>query len=150
MTASDWIWYGFASAVGLLASIVELHSGDPQLPVLFLLVLSALFGFAQPVRAWRWAILITIWIPLLHGLNSMVSFPSPRELNGLARLFVTPLVVFFRCTWCQTESALSQAAGSCLALLPSLVGAYAGVWLSRLTASAATATGSAASNAAPK
>lgn len=147
---NGWIWYGFASAVGLLASIIELHSGDPQLPVLFLLVLSALFGFAQPARAWRWAILITIWIPLLHGLNSVVAFPSPRELNGLARLFVAPLVVFFRCTWCQPESTLAQTAGSCLALLPSLMGAYAGVGLSRLGASAVTATGSAASSAAPR
>jgi hypothetical protein len=128
---TEWIWSALAVAVGLLAAIVALHTDNLQFAVLFLFVQSAVFGYARPERAWRWACLIAMCIPLSLLFNSVVRLPSPRELGFPARLFLGPLVVFFR------SPAPVPPAGipaSCLALVPALAGAYMGAWMSRVSA----------------
>src|SRR5438067_2317508 len=98
MHRTEWIWFVLALAVGMLAAIMSLHTDNLQFAVLFVFVQCAVFGFAQPVRAWRWACLIAVCIPLSLALNVAVRVPSPRELEGPARLFLGPLFVFFRST----------------------------------------------------
>ena len=129
----EWIWSALAIAVGLLAAILTLHTDDLQYAVLFLFVQCAVFGYAQPKRAWRWACLIAVWIPLSQLFNCFVTLPSPRELGFPARLFLGPLVVFFRAT---IPVSLAEVPGSCLAFIPAMAGAYAGAWMSRVAASA--------------
>lgn len=124
------IWHGLASAVGLLAAIVALHADDLQFAVLFLFVEGTVFGYARPERAWRWAGLIAAWIPLLLLFNCFVTLPGPRELGFPARLFLGPLVVFFRSP---TPVTLTSIPPACLAVLPALAGAYTGVWMHRIT-----------------
>jgi hypothetical protein len=130
ITLNEWIWSGLALAVGLLAAILQLHTDNLQFAVLFMLVEGAVFGCARPRRPWRWACLITVCIPLSLLFNTLVTLPTPRELGYLSRLFLGPLVVFFRAT---LPIRPADIPGSCLALLPSLAGAYAGAWLSRIT-----------------
>ena len=129
MNHSEWIWSALAFAVGLLAAVVALHSDDLQFAVLFLFVQCAVFGFARPDRPWRWAILVAIAIPLSLLFNVFVRLPGPRELGPLARLFLGPLVVFFRSP---TPVPLSGVPASSIAFLPALAGAWFGVWLSRI------------------
>ncbi len=133
MARSDWIWYALAAAVGMLAAVVALHSTDLQFAVAFLVVQCTVFGYARPDRPWRWACLIAVCIPLSLLLNVIVTLPSPRELGTPERLFLGPLVVFFRSP---APVSASEIPGSFLAFLPAAIGAYLGAWMSRLTASA--------------
>jgi hypothetical protein len=128
---TEWIWFSLAVAVGLLAAIVSLHTDNLQFAVLFLFVHCAVFGYARPERAWRWACLIAVWIPLSLLFNSLVTLPSPRELGFPARLFLGPLVVFFRSP---TPVSLASIPGSCLALIPAIAGAYMGAWMNCIAA----------------
>jgi len=128
---TEWIWCALAVAEGLLAAILSLHMDNLQFLVLFIFIECAVFGYARPQQAWRWACLIAVWIPLSLMFNLVITLPSPRELGFPARLFLGPLVVFFRAT-IPVRSA--DIPGSCLALIPAIAGAYAGVWMSRIAA----------------
>ena len=130
---SQWIWFALAAAVGLLSAIMAIHTDNLQFLVLFVFVHCAVFGYAQPRRAWRWACLIAFCIPLVALFNVVVTLPSPRELGFPARLFLGPLVVFFRAT---IPMPLKEVPGSCMALVPAMAGAYAGAWMNRLAAAA--------------
>ena len=127
------LWFLYALVFGLLASIVDLHSEEPQLPFLFLFVFASLFAFARPAQAWRLVLLVWICLPLLHVLNAAVALPSPRDFHGPARLFVSPLVAFFRCGWCDANH--SPAARSVVSLIPIILGAAAGRAIGRLQVS---------------
>jgi len=131
LTRPEWIWSGLACAVGLLAASLALRADDLQFAVLFLFIQCAVFGYAQPERAWRWAALIAIWIPLSLLFNLLVSLPGPRELGYPARLFLGPLVVFFRSP---TPVRATDILPSFLAFAPAICGAYLGAWMSRVAA----------------
>ena len=128
----DWIWYALAVAVGMLAAIMELHTDNLQFLVLFVFVHCAVFGYARPDRAWRWAGVIALCIPLVNAFNCVVALPSPRDLGFPANLFLGPLVVFFKAT---RPIVPFDILDSCLALVPAMTGAYAGAWMSRVAAS---------------
>jgi len=128
-TSAERIWSALSLAVGLLAAVVALHSDDLQFAVLFLFVQCAVFGYARPERPWRWACLVAVGIPLSLALNAAVTLPSPRELGFPARLFLAPLVVFFRAP---AAVKFADIPASCLALIPALAGAYAGAWMNRI------------------
>jgi hypothetical protein len=130
---TEWIWFGLACAVGLLAAIVGLHTDDLQFAVLFLFVNCAVFGYARPERAWRWAILVAIWIPLSLLLNMAVTMPSPRSLGIPARLFLGPVVAFLTSP---VPVTMPTVTGCLPAFFPALAGAYAGAWMNRLAAPA--------------
>ena len=128
---TEWIWFGLACAVGLLAAIVGLHTDNLQFCVLFVFVNCAVFGYARPEQAWRWAILVAIWIPLSLLLNMVVTMPTARSLGIPARLFLGPVVVFLTSP---VPVTMSDVTGSFLAFIPAAAGAYAGAWMSRLAA----------------
>jgi hypothetical protein len=129
----EWIWAALAVALGLLAAIMDLHTGNLQFLVLFVGVQCAVLGYGRPAGAWRWACLVALCIPLATAFNCVATLPSPRDLGPLARLFLGPLVVFFKATLpVQPRDIL----GSCGAFLPALAGAYAGAWMSRIARTA--------------
>jgi hypothetical protein len=117
----------------MLAAIVGLHTDNLQFAVLFLFVDCAVFGYARPERAWRWAILVALWIPLSLLLNMAVTMPSPRTLGIPARLFLGPVVVFFTSP---IPVTMAHVTGSFPAFIPAIAGAYAGSWMNRLAAPA--------------
>jgi hypothetical protein len=131
---AEWVWYILAVAVGMLCAIIGLHTDNVQFNVLFLFVQCAVFGFARPAHAWRWALVIALCIPLSLAFNMVVTLPSPRDLDGPARLLLAPLVVFFRSPH---PVSAGETTGSLVALLPALAGAYLGAWMTRLAAPAA-------------
>lgn len=86
--------------LGLLIGFIDLLSREPQLPALMLLAAGFFVAYAQPRHAWRWALLIGIWVPA----------------GGLIRWALkTPAA----------EPTVHPAAGL-LALAPALLGAYGG------------------------
>jgi len=95
--------------LGLLVGLTDLRTDDPQLPALLLITFGLFLGFAQPQAAWRWALVLGLWIPVL-GLIARAA--------GV------------------TNAQFSDVLFSLVALVPALIGAYAGVLVRRFTSRA--------------
>ena len=91
----------FCIFLGLLTGLTDLGSDELQLTVLLLLVFGFFMGYLQPLRAWRWGLLLAVWVPALQ----------------LASILIT------------ADSARLDGVGSLLAFAPALLGSYLGVFL---------------------
>ena len=100
--------------LGLLTGLTDLRTDDPQLPALLLITFGLFLGFAQPKAAWRWALILGLWVPGL-GFISRAAHVTSAPLSDLLFSFV--------------------------ALVPALIGAYAGVRVNRFSSRAANAGG---------
>jgi hypothetical protein len=99
------LWhYLLALFLGLMIGWIDLRSVEVQPTVLLLLVFGLFLGFAQPRHAWRWAVILAVWIPL-GGLVALVAglrTPAPAEPG---------------------------VAGSFIAFIPALIGSYCGAFV---------------------
>jgi hypothetical protein len=77
-----------------------------QVPALLLITFGMFLGFAEPARAWRWALLLGLWVPVLGLIAHSL---------GLS------------------EGTLSDVLLSTLAVGFALAGAYAGALVQRLS-----------------
>lgn len=97
------LWhYLFALFLGLVIGWIDLRSVEVQPTVLLLLVCGMFLGNAQPKHAWRWALLLAVWVPLggLVALAAGLKTAAPAEPGVFASL---------------------------IAFIPALIGAYGGV-----------------------
>jgi hypothetical protein len=97
--------YLLALFLGIVTAIVDLGTDEVQFPALLLLVFSFFLGFNQPKHAWRWSLLLGIWIPIFE----------------LAKIFLNP----------EFDKIVPEGFGSTLALIPAFLGTYAGVLLQK-------------------
>ena len=88
--------------LGVLISLIDLSSTDPQLPALLLLAIGFVAGYAKPGYAWVWALLLGIWIPLAEFTTLAIGM----------RLGYRPDIL-----------------ASSIALVPAFVGAYGGAFV---------------------
>lgn len=107
----DLFYTGLALVVGLFAGWVDFHNDEPQAAAILLVLFGAVLGFAQPRRAWRWALLIALCIPAAYLIGSAlgyqpVSWPKPGLYATL------------------------------LALIPAFIGTYGGALLNKVAFSA--------------
>ena len=101
------LWhYLFALFLGLVIGWMDMHSVEVQPTVLLLLVFGMFLGFAQPRHAWRWALLLAVWVPLGGFLAQFAGLrtAAPAEPGVIA---------------------------SFIAFIPAFVGAYGGVLVRR-------------------
>jgi hypothetical protein len=101
------LWhYLFALFLGLVIGWLDIRSVEAQPTVLLLVVCGLFLGFSQPTHAWRWALLLAVWIPLggFAALAIGLRTPAPDE----------PGVI-----------------GSFIAFVPAFIGTYVGVLLNR-------------------
>ena len=87
--------------LGILAGWVDLRNDEVQAPVFFVLVFSFALGAVKPGRAWLSAILVGVMLPTMEWLA--------RTLH-----------------WHTAYAACGSPEGAFLALIPALIGAYAG------------------------
>jgi hypothetical protein len=94
------LWhYLLALFLGIMVGWLDLNAAEVQGTVLLLLVFGVFFGFAQPKHAWRWALLLGMWVPLGGLAAQAIGLKTPEPPN-----------VF----------------GSLIAFVPALLGAYGG------------------------
>jgi len=112
----------FASAAGLLIAASDLASpfGDDsaQFTVFLWLVSSGVLGFARPVGAWRWAVSLGPWLPLVYLVARLVGRPHAIKPAGYTTILILLPVSIIVC----------------------LLGAYGGVLARRFLASAFSST----------
>jgi hypothetical protein len=97
---------------------IKLHNDDVQAPLAVLLLASFPFGFARPKRAWVWALIIGLGVPLSSLLSLKIG-------------------VFYPCRpghrySCEGAGSVANALRTFLLLLPALASAYAGATARRV------------------
>ena len=105
----DLPFLALAVVAGLALAWVYLHTDDDAFVVLPLLGATGLLGLIRPRRAWRWALLVGIWLPLGQLFTLVTKIPLPYQNN-----------------WEGVVAVLG------IALVLGLVGTYAGALLRRL------------------
>lgn len=93
---------------GIVIGAIDFNATEPQPAALLVLIFAGLLGFAQPRNAWRWAIIVTLGLPLAHL--------TLRQLGVQPRDPVSP-----------GEYA------TLIALIPAFIGAYGGVLIRHVT-----------------
>jgi hypothetical protein len=97
-----------AIALGGLVYWADLHSAEAQYPMILLLILTALVGFAQPRLALLCALLIGACVPSAHALARMQGWRLPYPTDAWTPVFAL------------------------VALVPALAGVWGGMWARRL------------------
>ncbi len=104
--AFDVLYVGLAFSGGLYAGWIDFNNSEVQSTVLLLVLFGAVLGFAQPRRAWRWAIILGLCIPLSFLFFSALGYKS-------------------------ADLPQPGVYASLIALIPAFIGTYGGVLLSK-------------------
>ncbi len=92
--------------IGALVGLMDLRSTELQMTAFLLVAFGFFAGFAQPRRAWRWALALGVWVPIFGALAAMARLTNARGVDILV---------------------------SVAAIAFALVGVYAGVIVKRMT-----------------
>jgi len=95
----DLRFYCLGAFFGILAGWMDVKVGDLLFTALFVLAPSLLLGALQPEKPWRWALIISIFVPIVQGAAYLVAAQKPSR---------------------------AQIYGSFLTFLPGAAGAYGG------------------------
>ena len=99
--SNDSLYYLLAAAFGVTAGWIDIKVGDLLFTALIVLASSMLLGFLRPAQAWRWALLVGIFVPLIE---------------------------WFAVSFLDQKLEKAQIYESVLAFLPGIVGAYGGAF----------------------
>ena len=94
--------------LGIVAGGVDLAAGSPQVAATLIVVFAFLLSLTYPRRAWMWALLTAMFVPLANALVMELGYPHFRR----------PESVYL----------------SYLAFVPAFIGAYSAVFLRRYAA----------------
>ncbi len=106
---------------GLFAGYVDFQSEEVLVPVLIVLGFAFIFGYLLPSIAWKVALLIGIGVPLVV-LTAYYFGYEPEFVEEIREM--TP----------DFDYDLEDALESFLALIPSFIGAYGGVFVNAIIA----------------
>ena len=68
----DSLYYLLAAAFGVITGWIDIKVGDLLLTALLVLGSCMLLGFLRPRNAWRWVVLVGVFVPLLEWFASSV------------------------------------------------------------------------------
>jgi len=93
--------YGLSIVLGLLTAVADVAApwGDDTAKVILLLLVAfaSLVGFLRPIRPWCWAILIGIWLPLIHLVRHAFGLTDPSHPNTYLSIFILALISLAAC-----------------------------------------------------
>ncbi len=56
--------YALAVLLGLAAGVLEITISDLLVTALFVMIATMVLGFVRPHRAWRWTLIVAVFVPL--------------------------------------------------------------------------------------
>ena len=85
---------------GLVAGAVDFNNNEPQAAVLVIIFFAGLLGFAQPRKAWRWALIVGLGVPIVGLIATALGYSakSVPEPGWYASLIA--LIPAFFSTYC--------------------------------------------------
>jgi hypothetical protein len=72
---------------------MDLYTDDTQFVAMFLLLFGFILGFAQPRRAWRWAVIVGLPIPIVENIRLVASHQS-LNLGNVSGPFLALIFAF--------------------------------------------------------
>lgn len=72
--------------IGVLVGLMDLRATEVQMTAFLLIAFGFFAGFAQPRRAWRWALLLGAWVPLFGALAAAARLTNARGVDVIASL----------------------------------------------------------------
>jgi hypothetical protein len=103
----DTGFYVFAAFAGVFAGWIDIKVGDLLFTALLVLAPCMMLGLMRPQRAWRWAVVVGICVPVVELLGYLALAQKPYR---------------------------AQIYESFLAFLPGIVGSYGGAMLKQAVA----------------
>src|SRR5512143_2452269 len=61
---------------GFLAGAVDFNNDEPQAAVIVIVVFAGLLGFIQPRKAWRWALIVGLGVPIVSLITTSLGYQS--------------------------------------------------------------------------
>jgi hypothetical protein len=106
MTLSRYRWQfdvmciAIAVLGGFLAGAVDFNNNEPQAAVIVIVVFAGLLGFIQPRKAWRWAIIVGVGIPVVYLIATALGYhsngvPEPGWYASLIALIPAFISAYF-------------------------------------------------------
>jgi cyanate permease len=85
---------------GFVAGAVDFNNNEPQAAVIVIIAFAGALGFAQPRKAWRWAIIVGLGVPIVYLIATAFGYQpkSPPEPGWYASLIA--LIPAFFSTYC--------------------------------------------------
>jgi hypothetical protein len=85
---------------GFLAGAVDFNNDEPQAAVIVIVAFTGLLGFIQPRKAWRWALIVGLGVPIVYLVATALGYPSKSvpEPGWYASLIA--LIPAFISTYC--------------------------------------------------
>jgi zinc transporter ZupT len=79
---------------------VDFNNGEPQAAMIVITVFAGLLGFIQPRKAWRWALIVGLGIPIVYLIATALGYQSKSvpEPGWYASLIA--LIPAFISTYC--------------------------------------------------
>jgi ABC-type multidrug transport system permease subunit len=63
---SNILIYVLAVLLGIAAGMLEITINDLLVTAIFVMIATMALGFMRPQRAWRWTLLVAVFVPLLR------------------------------------------------------------------------------------
>jgi hypothetical protein len=87
----DVTYLAVALIGAFIAGAVDFNNGEPQAAVIVIAVFAGLLGFIQPRRAWRWALIVGVGIPIVYLIATALGYhaqsvPEPGWYASLIAL----------------------------------------------------------------
>jgi Na+/proline symporter len=85
---------------GFIAGAVDFNNNEPQAAVLVIVFFAGVLGFTQPRKAWRWALIVGLGVPIVYLIATAFGYsaknvPEPgwyASLIALIPAFVSTYV----------------------------------------------------------
>ena len=77
MQRSDALVYGLAVLLGIGAGILEVTVGDILATALFVLVSTLILGLLRPRNAWRWIVVVGLFVPMARVAAYLILGQKP-------------------------------------------------------------------------
>ena len=96
----DAVCIALAVIGGFLAGAVDFNNDEPQAAVIIIVAFTALLGFIQPRKAWRWALIVGLGVPIVYLIATALGYHSKSvgEPGWYASLIA--LIPAFISTYC--------------------------------------------------
>lgn len=87
------LFYFLATALGVFVAMLNLQASKSVIIAILLAIFALLLGFVQPTNAWRWGLVLGIWLPL-EKLVLMTTNPTiyPTDILKELLMVIPPII----------------------------------------------------------
>jgi hypothetical protein len=85
------VYAALAAAFGLGIGWLDLHTTEVVVTIVALLAGGTLLGLLQPKAAWRWAVLISLGLPVMAAVATLTGMHTPEPVHLDPRVWLVAL-----------------------------------------------------------